>query len=110
MTVRTWLRRWRDARTLEKRAIPDALWRLTLARFPFLAYRSDTDVERLRNMATLFLARKEFTGAHGLTVDDAMAVAIAAQACVPVLGASSRAIPKRWPRQALLSVMPFAHS
>ena len=85
MTVRAWLQRWRDTRTLEKRAIPDALWRLTLARFPFLAYRSDADVARLRDMATLFLARKEFTGAHGLTVDDAMAVAIAAQACVPVL-------------------------
>ena len=85
MTVRAWLQRWREARTLEKRAIPDALWRLTLARFPFLAYRADADVARLRDLTTLFLARKEFTGAHGLAVDDAMAVAIAAQACVPVL-------------------------
>ena len=85
MTVRAWLRRWREARTLEKRAIPDALWRLTLLRFPFLAYRSAADVARLRDLSTLFLARKEFTGAHGLTVADEMAVAIAAQACVPVL-------------------------
>ena len=83
--MRAWLQRWREARTLDKRAIPDPLWRLTLARFPFLSYRSAADVARLRNMATLFLARKEFTGAHGLAVDDEMAVAIAAQACVPVL-------------------------
>ena len=80
-----WLKRWRDRRTLERRAIPDPLWRLTLARFPFLSWRSADDVARLRELATLFLAAKEFTGAQGLRVDDEMAVAIAAQACLPVL-------------------------
>ena len=83
--VREWLKRWRTARTLERRSIPDALWQLTLARFPFLAARPADDVAALREMATLFLAEKEFTGAHGLEVDDEMAVAIAAQACLPVL-------------------------
>ena len=85
LTMRDWLKRWRDGRTLERRAIPDPLWRLTLARFPFLCWRSATDVERLRAMATLFLADKEFTGAHGLLIDDEMAVAVAAQACLPAL-------------------------
>ena len=80
-----WLRRKRTARTLERRAIPDPLWRLTLARFPFLAARSVDDIAQLRDMATLFLAEKEFTGVDGLEVDDEMAVAIAAQACLPVL-------------------------
>ena len=80
-----WFKRWRRARTLARRAIPEPLWRLTLARFPFLAWRSATDVASLRELATLFLAAKEFSGAHGLTVDDEMAVAIAAQACLPVL-------------------------
>lgn len=80
-----WLKRKRDARTLDKRAIPDALWRLTLARFPFLAARSDADIEQLRELTTLFLAQKEFTGVGGLVVDDPMAVAIAAQACLPIL-------------------------
>ena len=83
--MRAWLKRRRDARTLANRAIPDALWHLTLARFPFLAQRSTQDVTRLRKMSTLFLAEKEFSGAHGLQVDDDMAVAIAAQACLPVL-------------------------
>ena len=77
--------RWRRARTLDKHAIPDALWRSTLKRFPFLARRSVDDATRLREMATLFLTRKEFSGAGGLEVTDEMAVAIAAQACVPVL-------------------------
>ena len=83
--MRGWLKRWRDSRTLARRAIPDPLWRLTLARFTFLSWRNEADVAQLRDMATLFLADKEFTGAQGLRVDDEMAVAIAAQACLPVL-------------------------
>lgn len=83
--MREWLKRWREARTLERRAIPDDLWSLTLARFHFLNWRSAADMARLRDMTTLFLADKEFAGAHGLAVDDEMAVAIAAQACLPVL-------------------------
>jgi Mlc titration factor MtfA (ptsG expression regulator) len=83
--MRDWLTRWRRARTLERRAIPDALWALTLARFQFLTWRDANDLATLREMTTLFLADKEFTGAHGLEVDDEMAVAIAAQACLPVL-------------------------
>src|SRR4029453_12824311 len=80
-----WLARWRRQRTLARRAIPDPLWQLTLARFPFLAARSADDLRELREMATLFLAEKEFTGARGLVVSDEMAVAIAAQACLPAL-------------------------
>jgi Mlc titration factor MtfA (ptsG expression regulator) len=61
------------------------MWRSTLHRFPFLAARSDADLSELREMATLFLASKEFTGARGLVVTDEMAVAIAAQACLPAM-------------------------
>ena len=77
------LRERRDARTIERRAIPDELWRLTLARFPFLARRGEAELARLRELATLFLARKEFGGP--MPVADDMAVAIAAQACLPIL-------------------------
>jgi Mlc titration factor MtfA (ptsG expression regulator) len=76
---------WREQRTVARRAIPDALWQHTLQAYPFLGWRSADDLTRLRRMATLFLAEKEFAGAHGLEVTDEMAVAIAAQACVPVL-------------------------
>ena len=81
----SWWQRWQRGRTLEKRAIPDALWQATLERFPFLTRSSAADLVRLREFATLFLAQKEFSGAGGLEVTDEMAVAIAAQACVPVL-------------------------
>ena len=83
--VRSWFQRWRTERTLQRRAIPDALWQLTLARFPFLALPNIDDAARLRELSTLFLANKEFTGVGELEVDDAMAVAIAAQACLPIL-------------------------
>jgi Mlc titration factor MtfA (ptsG expression regulator) len=79
------LRRRRDNRTLTRRAIPDELWTLTLARFPFLSRRSAADVQQLREMTTLFLARKEFSGPPDMPVTDAMAVAVAAQACLPIL-------------------------
>jgi MtfA peptidase len=82
--VGSWFKRWRAERTLQRRAIPDTLWQLTLAHFPFLRL-PDADDARLRELSTLFLASKEFTGVGGLDVDDAMAVAIAAQACLPIL-------------------------
>lgn len=78
-------KRWRAKRTLASRPIPDDLWHSTLENYPFIKSRPAADLERLRGLATLFLAEKEFTGAGGLEVNDAMAVAIATQACVPVL-------------------------
>lgn len=80
-----WWRRWRQTRTLKHRSIPDDLWNLTLARYSFLAWRPAVDVQRLRELSTLFVADKEFAGMQGLSITDEMAVAIAAQACLPVL-------------------------
>ena len=65
--------------------IPDALWQRTLQDFAFLPAAPAALTDRLRAMTGEFLADKEFSGAHGLQVNDAMAVAIAAQACLPVL-------------------------
>jgi MtfA peptidase len=51
----------------------------------FLAAIAPVDQVALRELSTLFLAEKEFHGVDGLVVNDDMAVAIAAQACLPVL-------------------------
>lgn len=75
-----WLRKRRPARP-----IPDALWRNLLARYPFLAARAAGELPRLRQLAGEFLAAKEFHGANGLVITDAVALAIAAQAVLPVL-------------------------
>ena len=66
-------------------AIPDALWQRTMQDFAFLPAEPPALARRLRTMSAEFLADKEFFGAHGLLVTNEMAVAIAAQACLPVL-------------------------
>ncbi len=76
-------RRWRRPVT-----VPDALWRGVLAEHPFIAGRSSADRERLRALCAHFLAEKEFHGANDLRVTDSMALAIAAQACLPLHGMS----------------------
>lgn len=65
--------------------IPAALWQRTLVEFPFLAVLRQADRMRLHRLSSRFLAQKEFSGAHALVVTDAMAVAVAAQACLPLL-------------------------
>ncbi len=67
------------------RAIPNELWQFTLAQYPFLVSLPALEQVRLRTMTAQFLAQKQFSGAHDLEVTDVMAVAIAAQACLPVL-------------------------
>ena len=79
------LRRRREARALQRRAIPDALWDRALAALPFVGARPPEQRERLRRLASLFLDRKEFSGAGGLEVTDEIALAVAVQACLPVL-------------------------
>ena len=65
--------------------IPEPLWRLTLRNYPFLAALALEDQVQLHKLASQFLAEKEFSGANDLVVSDEIAVAIAAQACLPVL-------------------------
>lgn len=66
-------------------AIPDDLWRTTIAGLPFLAILSAEELTDLRQLAERFLAEKEFTAAGGLELTDAMCVSIAAQGCLPIL-------------------------
>ena len=75
-----WLTDWRRRRVLEKHQVDDALWTELLQKMPFLR-----GGQRLKDLVILFLAEKEFAGAHGIEVTDAMRVAIAAQACLPIL-------------------------
>jgi len=58
----------------------DALWKEATRGLRFLPAR-----EKLKSLVLLFLAEKEFSGAHGIEVSDAMRVSIAAQACLPIL-------------------------
>lgn len=85
---RTWRKTWllqREDAVVLKRPIPDDLWRLTVQRYSFVAMRSNEELLRLRRLTTLFLNDKEFSGANGMHVDDQVAVAVALQACLPIL-------------------------
>jgi Mlc titration factor MtfA (ptsG expression regulator) len=81
-------RQWQQQReqaALRRRAIPDDLWKRTLVRYPFLQRHDAEAAAELRRLTSLFLDRKEFSAAGGLHLTDAMVVAIAAQAVLPVL-------------------------
>jgi len=75
-----WLTDWRRRRVLGRHRIDAALWQRATRRLEFLP-----GTPRLKELVILFLAEKEFAGAHGIEVSDAMRVSIAAQACLPIL-------------------------
>lgn len=66
-------------------AVPAEQWQRVERTLPFLARLLPDERLRLREMALEFLRRKEFHGAQGLQLDDDMLLAIALQACLPVL-------------------------
>ena len=80
-----WLRAWRRRRVLARHRIDDALWHRTLARLLFLRGLDADRSRRLQELTLLFLAEKEFSGARGQIINDAMRLSIAAQACLLVL-------------------------
>jgi Mlc titration factor MtfA (ptsG expression regulator) len=80
--------RWQargEAAALARRPIPGDLWKRTVIRYPFLQRRDPVAAAGLLRLTRLFLDSKEFSSAGGLRLTDAMAVAIAAQAVLPVL-------------------------
>ena len=82
------LGRWRERQerqAVARRPIPDDLWKRTLVRYPFLRRHEPADAQRLRRMTSLFLDRKEFSAGRGQRLTNDVVVAIAAQACLPVL-------------------------
>jgi Mlc titration factor MtfA (ptsG expression regulator) len=80
-TLQRWLPRdWRRPTEL-----PEALWQSVLHKHPFLVVLTPTERQRLRTLSAHFLLEKEFYGAHGLLITNTMALAIATQACLPLL-------------------------
>jgi Mlc titration factor MtfA (ptsG expression regulator) len=78
-------RQRRETAAVRRRPIPDDLWKRTLVRYPFLQRRDDPGATDLRRLTSLFLDSKEFSTVGDLRLSDAMVVAIAAQAVLPVL-------------------------
>lgn len=83
--IRSWLKRRRRRRILERKPIPGTAWQQARRALPWLRGMSERESALLRDLATWFLAEKRFYGAADLTVDDDMALAVAVQACIPVM-------------------------
>lgn len=79
------LQRWLPRRWRPVPLVPEALWLATRHGFPFLSALDDAEAQCLRLLSAHFLMEKEFFGAHGLEVTDAMALTVAAQACLPLI-------------------------
>ncbi len=78
-------RTWRRKRVIKRATIDEALWNRVVAQLPFLAGLPADDARRLRELAVLFLHEKEIAAAGGLELTDAIRLAIALQACLPIL-------------------------
>jgi MtfA peptidase len=80
-----WFRQWRRARVLQRHPVDDAHWRTLIARYPFTRSLGAEDVERLRELVTLFLHEKGIHAAGGMVMREDVRVAIAIQACILIL-------------------------
>jgi hypothetical protein len=78
-------RTWRRKRVLKRATIDEALWGRVVARLPFLAGLSTEETRRLRELALVFLHEKELAAGGGLVLSDEIRLAIALQACLPIL-------------------------
>ena len=79
------IKNWRRQRALQRAALPEDAWRTAVSGLPILRGLSADELERLRELATLFLNEKQVVAAGGLPLDDDTRIKIAAQACLPIL-------------------------
>ncbi|MDR3416170.1 MAG: zinc-dependent peptidase [Nevskia sp.] len=84
-TVVKWLERQRVLFTLSHHPIPHETWKALMHEARVFHGLGAVERARLRELSTLFLHRKTFTGSQGLDVSTGIAVAVAAQACLLIL-------------------------
>jgi Mlc titration factor MtfA (ptsG expression regulator) len=79
------LKTWRGKSAQPSAVLGDALWQDVSGSLPFLRGLNETEMQRLKSCAELFLQQKEMHGARGFVLTDTVRLSIAAQACLPVL-------------------------
>jgi Mlc titration factor MtfA (ptsG expression regulator) len=80
------LQRWWRGRRPAEPAISEAQWQTLCAGLSLLRHYDAAQRRTLRRLSEEFLQRKRVVGAGGLEVTAEMRLAVAVQACVPVLG------------------------
>jgi len=76
---------WRRRRLLRRYPLDDALWQHVVNDLSVLHRLNTEERQQLRELVNVFVHEKSCFGAHDLVVDDYMRVAVAAQACLPIL-------------------------
>ena len=79
------LRQWRKRRILRKFSIDESTWQRVIAPLAFAARLNDDERTRLKELALLFMHRKQISAAAGLELSMEMKLGIAVQACILVL-------------------------
>jgi MtfA peptidase len=79
----------RRRRILERHPIPDDLWRAVVGSRGVFAGLTAEEIDLLRELATVFVAEKQWEAPYGGEVDPAVRAEIAALAALPVLGLGS---------------------
>ncbi|GAB3729759.1 zinc-dependent peptidase [Silanimonas algicola] len=77
-----WWRRW----VAPSPEVDDGRWAALVGRAPLVRGLDPARQQRLRQLAARFLASKAISPAHGLQLDDGDHLALAAHACLPLLG------------------------
>ena len=65
--------------------VTDEAWRSVRQSLPIVSTLDESDAEKLRALTDSFLRTKSLEGAGGFELDEESRVAVAAQACVPIL-------------------------
>ncbi|MHB1083590.1 MAG: M90 family metallopeptidase [Thiobacillus sp.] len=81
----SWFGRWRRDRILKQHAIPHDAFDAAVVHLPILRGLDASELNRLRESASLFVHDKTFSAAGGASVDDAIQLTIALQACLLTL-------------------------
>ena len=79
---------WREQRILDNSEFTHADWEQAAKRIVILERLNEDELNRLFDLATLFLADKSITGAQGFEITDIVRQSIALQACLPILNLS----------------------
>lgn len=79
------LTKLRNSYILRNHPIETALWDKTVKHLPIINCLSTEELTKLRNLTTLFIHEKTFTGVRGFELDDEKRLLIAIQACLPIL-------------------------
>lgn len=78
-------KQWREQRILKKSPFKQSDWKTAAAQISVLDRLTQAQLSQLFDLSTLFLHKKNLSGAQGFIITDPVRQSIALQACLPIL-------------------------